>query len=44
MKGKYLLLTLLLVLPLSGCQLAEEESASGDRLIGVYLTKEYVAP
>lgn len=42
MKGKYLLLTLLLVLPLSGCQLAEEESASGDRLIGVYLTKEYV--
>ena len=42
MKGKYLLLTLLLVLPLSGCQLAEQERASGDRLIGVYLTKEYV--
>lgn len=42
MKGKYLLLILLLVLPLSGCQLAEQESVSGDRLIGVYLTKEYV--
>lgn len=42
MKGKYLLLALLLVLPLSGCQLAEQESAAGDRFIGVYLTKEYV--
>lgn len=42
MRGKYLLLLLLFVLPLSGCQLAEQESASEDRLIGVYLTKEYV--
>lgn len=39
-----LMLGLAMVLPLTGCQLAlpGEESAQDDRLIGVYVTTEYL--
>ena len=43
MKKCAILITVAMMFALSGCQLAsEQESASGDQLVGVYITTEYL--